>query len=347
MSFASKIRKDILKVLDAAILPALRESSITQFLAEPPFHFGQIMHWPEQQKILPDKSKECQIIRMWPEEKLVALRDPVLRFVYQGVSFERIGITPEMAQQMKSAATGIGCVQIPAPGVICFGNHIPQSDGTLRADVWNGVTKSLLIKTMPECLLVSLCERSPQAVSATHNLEIRDATLLQMSKIYKDELRFPENEEGAQALLFSFMHRLKRYFQNNRPDIGNSAWVEFEYKDKKLSSLQLKNQEAARYMIEYMRTHLHQDLTLQKLASHFGLSVSHLNRIFRQSEGTSIMRYLTKLRMEAAKEIICKTSDRISEVAPLVGFTSVTSFSATFRKHTGHSPNQYRHLHRD
>lgn len=348
MPFASKIRKDILKVLDEAIIPAMRESRITQFLAEPPFHFSQVTHWSEQKKVLLDKNAEIHpLMRMWYKEKLVSLREPVFRFIYEGISYERIGMTQETARQMKNAVTGITCVQIPAPGIIYFGSHVPQLNGALRNDVWKGSAKSLLIKTMPEGLLISLCERSPQTVSATHNLEIRDATLLQMTRIYVDELRFAGNEEGAQAQLFAFMYRLKRYFQHNRPDIGNSAWIEFEYKDPTLSSMQLKNQEMTRHMIEYMQTHMHQDLSLEKLASHFGLSVSHLNRIFRQSQGTTVMRHLTKLRMEVAKEIIKRTPERISDVAALVGFTSATSFCTTFRKHTGYSPNQYRHLHRD
>jgi AraC-like DNA-binding protein len=346
MPFASKIRKDILKVLDQFIIPALREDSITQFLAEPPFRFSEVVHWAEQKKTLSHQDAETYpIFRQWPTAKLVSLREPVLRFIYEGVSYERIGITTEMATD--NAVANIICVQIPAPGVICFGNNIPQSDGTLRQDIWDGVTKSLLVKMLGGYLLVSLCERSPSSVSATHNLEVRDATLVQMSKIYMEELRHPNNAEGAQAQLFSLMHRLKRYFHEYHPNVGNSAWLEFEVDHKSVSSVQLKNQEVSRQIIDYMQTHLHQDLSLEKLAARFGLSVSHLNRIFRQSQGTTAMRFLTELRMEAAKAILGRTSERIGEVANLVGFSSVTSFSATFRKYTGHSPNQYRHLHHE
>jgi len=347
MPFPSKIQKDILKVLEDSIIPVMRENSITQFLADPPFQLSPVAHWSEQKKSLSSNDSEStSIFRQWRKEKLVSLREPVLRFIYEGVSYERIGITSEIAAR-SDVATGIICVQIPAPGIICFGSHIPQSDGTLRKNVWDGATKSLLMKVLGGYLLVSLCERSPSSVYASHNLEVRDPVLVQMAKIYMAELRFSDNQDGAQAQLFALICRLQRYFQSYRPDIGNSAWLEFETDHKNVSAIQLKNQEVSRQIVDYMQTHLHQDLNLKNLAKHFGLSVSHLNRIFRQCEGTTAMRYLTKIRMEAATEIIKKTSERINEVATLVGFKSATSFSSVFRKHTGYSPNQYRHLHRD
>jgi len=347
MPFASKIQKDIVKVLDDSIIPSLRENSITQFLAEPPFRFANVTYWPERKELPSLKENiSASAFHQWTKEKLVSLREPVLRFIYEGTSYERIGITQEIAER-SDAKKGIVCVQIAAPGIISFGNNIPQADGTLRSDVWPELTKSLLIKMLGEYLLVSLCERSPSSVYASHNLEVRDPILMQMGKIYMEELRHANNEEAAQAQLFSLMCRLKRYFQTYRSAIGNSAWVEFEIDHKNVSAIRLKNQEVSRQIVDYMQTHLHQDLNLEKLAAHFGLSVSHLNRIFRQSQGTTAMRFLTKLRIEAAKKIITNTSERMNEVAALVGFSSATSFSAIFRKHTGHSPNQYRHLHHD
>ena len=50
------------------------------------------------------------------------------------------------------------------------------------------------------------------------------------------------------------------------------------------------------------------ELTLNMVASHVGISTSYFSTIFRQETGNSFTEYLTEIRMEKAKELLYNTS---------------------------------------
>src|SRR5690606_38178465 len=91
--------------------------------------------------------------------------------------------------------------------------------------------------------------------------------------------------------------------------------------------------------------HLHLPLSITMLAEHFNVSAFHLNRIFRASQHTTVMHYVTELRIKAAQRMLAGNVERVNEIAQLVGFNSVTHFSTVFRRYTGHTPSEYRKLH--
>jgi AraC-like DNA-binding protein len=80
----------------------------------------------------------------------------------------------------------------------------------------------------------------------------------------------------------------------------------------------------------------------KEIAGKIGISESHLRAKFRESCGVSLGRHLRRLRMEKACGLLRLTTNRISEVGELCGFSSVFSFSRTFRLTYGVSPRAYR-----
>jgi AraC family transcriptional regulator of adaptative response / methylphosphotriester-DNA alkyltransferase methyltransferase len=82
------------------------------------------------------------------------------------------------------------------------------------------------------------------------------------------------------------------------------------------------------------------------IANRFHVSAFHLNRVFREAQGTTVMHYVTDLRIKSAQRMLRETDDRVNDIAQLAGFASATSFSTVFRKNTGLTPNQYRRQHR-
>ncbi len=99
----------------------------------------------------------------------------------------------------------------------------------------------------------------------------------------------------------------------------------------------------SRRVIAYIRANLHHDLTLQDMANHTGLSPWHFARAFRQSLGVPPHRYLTRLRLARASELLEHTDQSITEVASATGYTS-QQLSRQFRRHMGCCPTDYRRL---
>jgi len=83
-------------------------------------------------------------------------------------------------------------------------------------------------------------------------------------------------------------------------------------------------------------------IDLARLARRAGYSRFHFARAFRDAYGDPPGRYLTRRRVERAKDLLRNANLTVTEVCHLVGFTSLGSFSARFRELVGVSPSAYR-----
>ncbi|MEM9775422.1 MAG: AraC family transcriptional regulator [Chloroflexota bacterium] len=95
-------------------------------------------------------------------------------------------------------------------------------------------------------------------------------------------------------------------------------------------------------IVRFLRDNFNRPLLLRNVAAQFHLSERHVNRVFKQATGESIMSYLKNLRIERAKELLLIEKMKIGEVAYAIGLEDVRYFSTLFRQHTGMSPTQFR-----
>jgi len=80
-----------------------------------------------------------------------------------------------------------------------------------------------------------------------------------------------------------------------------------------------------------------QDLSLEILAKRFYLSKTHLNRIFKQSTGTTVWEYITIKRLFMAKDLIASGKPP-TDVYSQCGFKDYTTFFRSYKQHFGVSP---------
>lgn len=99
-----------------------------------------------------------------------------------------------------------------------------------------------------------------------------------------------------------------------------------------------------RRVLEYVGAHYRQDITSQDIARHVGVSVEYISRQFKLATGLSPAEYLRAFRMERAMEQIRTTDKPIGEVAAMVGFSDISSFSRQFRHVCGMTPSQARSM---
>jgi transcriptional regulator GlxA family with amidase domain len=93
---------------------------------------------------------------------------------------------------------------------------------------------------------------------------------------------------------------------------------------------------------DLMRDCLDEPLTLEDLSMETDLSVYHLLRSFRAAFGETPHEFLTRLRLERAKELLTISNRPVTDICFDVGFTSLGSFSTLFRRHVGLSPAEFR-----
>ncbi|MGG6313486.1 AraC family transcriptional regulator [Paenibacillus macerans] len=88
------------------------------------------------------------------------------------------------------------------------------------------------------------------------------------------------------------------------------------------------------------------DLGLDALAEVIGMSGRHLSKLFQQTFGIAPYSYLTQMRIHKAKEhLASEPGITVAAIAGKTGFRDASHFVATFRKHTGMTPQQFRRLH--
>lgn len=83
-------------------------------------------------------------------------------------------------------------------------------------------------------------------------------------------------------------------------------------------------------------------LTLGQAAREACLSPFHFQRLFTRTFGQSPHEFLTRRRMETAKELLAAGDLPVTEVCFEVGYTSMGTFSSRFASLVGQPPTEYR-----
>lgn len=100
----------------------------------------------------------------------------------------------------------------------------------------------------------------------------------------------------------------------------------------------VRHKQTVDYVIEYIDSHYHENLTLNQMAEEVFLSRNYLSQIFKKVTGLSFNQYLNNVRMEKAKYLILEGHYLIYEIAEKVGYKNTPYFSSMFKKHTGVNP---------
>ena len=97
-----------------------------------------------------------------------------------------------------------------------------------------------------------------------------------------------------------------------------------------------------RSAIDYIHDHIRDPLELRSISRAAGLSEFHFARLFKAATGDTPFQFVTRTRMERAKQLLRKTRLPIFEIAERVGYQKPSHFSARFRAVSGCSPDAYR-----
>jgi AraC-like DNA-binding protein len=87
---------------------------------------------------------------------------------------------------------------------------------------------------------------------------------------------------------------------------------------------------------------IQEDVRINDIAKEIGINPSYLQRIFKQTNGQTMIEYLNTIRIERAKFMLSCTEDPIVDIAVSVGYNSRQHFSHVFTMITGVSPQEYR-----
>ena len=122
----------------------------------------------------------------------------------------------------------------------------------------------------------------------------------------------------------------------------SAAFIQM-YADKRQS---MEKNKVVMEALQYIRKNYCEYINLETVAEKVGVSVSYLSSAFHKYMGESYSNYLTRLRMEAAAEMLITRQDlRVADIAEQVGYISLRHFLKVFKNYYGMTPTEYRKSH--
>ena len=97
----------------------------------------------------------------------------------------------------------------------------------------------------------------------------------------------------------------------------------------------------------YIDLHFKEALTLEQLAEEGHMNKYYLSHAFKREYGVSPINYMISRRIEESKYLLAETDLSMSQIAQLLGFSSLSYFSQVFHRSQGISPKEYRNRQRN
>ena len=95
----------------------------------------------------------------------------------------------------------------------------------------------------------------------------------------------------------------------------------------------------------YIDSHYKEPLTLDLLAEIATVNKYYLSHIYKEAYGISPISYMIACRIQEGKRLLADTDLSLSQISSILGFSSPSYFSQSFRKAEGISPVEYRKAH--
>ena len=93
---------------------------------------------------------------------------------------------------------------------------------------------------------------------------------------------------------------------------------------------------------QYIDLHFKEPLTLEQLAEEAHMNKYYLSHAFKREYGISPINYMISRRIDESKYLLAETDLSMSQIAQLLGFSSLSYFSQVFRRIQASTPMEYR-----
>ena len=171
-------------------------------------------------------------------------------------------------------------------------------------------------------------------------IEARGFLAQRLDLTYQYELPLKEDENyGSQQLLRLYLEQLLIHLKRRYMNVVPSTILDIKSSPKITKS---KNDtEIYQRVLDYMEAHLNDHLTIDQICKENLVGRSQLQKIFKEHSGMGIIEYFSFLKIKSAKELIRTGHRNFTQIADIMGYSSIHYFSRQFKKVTGMTPSEY------
>lgn len=119
------------------------------------------------------------------------------------------------------------------------------------------------------------------------------------------------------------------------------------YKNKYLNVAPKKifnsdNEELVKKAVNYIQANFGNQLTVNEIANHVGLSPSYFMNVFKQHTKMTCIKYINSFRLNIAETMLKETDETVLQISQDCGFNNLSLFNREFKKAYSVTPTQYR-----
>lgn len=184
---------------------------------------------------------------------------------------------------------------------------------------------------------VNLLMNTIENTSGLSSIYVKHIFLDIMDRIYKKTITYDcvdINENMKKIMQFNNMKQLNAYVLKT---IDNVVLSYRRSHQEKASGKKVIDD-----VLSIIRREYSEDIGLEYIANQVCLSPNYLSYIFKKTMGESIIKYISKFRLEKSEELLKDTNMKINDISKAVGFSNCTYFVTVFKNQYGLTPAKYR-----
>lgn len=153
--------------------------------------------------------------------------------------------------------------------------------------------------------------------------------------MFSKEIKFEEMYEiqKSKVKFISVLESLDYVFSMIKDELEINDLNSFDFSD---------NTAVVDYLKDYINKNYSLDFSLDDLAALVYMNPCYLSRLFKKITGTTIVKYITDVRIEHAYEFLKNPEYKLKDIYKKVGYSSPKYFNKVFKQKSGITPMQYR-----
>lgn len=348
--------QEIFSTLQLKILPCAKASSLRLLLAEPPFVGAEkipISSHAETTITKPEQYPFSMHPTRWPQLGLHASRYPVWGCVIEGEADIAFGILSSDSIGKNTSSRPGDCITTVAVSPLdCFlvPPGVPYTDASFphwrRNSPEKAYSRIFWLRAMPMGAMLQISRTQNAQLIETPAVLVKDSQLLTIAKVLQSSAEHQwQNREVVTSCLLTLLLSLYENMKQRHTTASN-PWVETRDSSDDIRGHELRSASGAaitKRACDYIHSNLSDaSLSLTLVARYTYVSPPHLERLFRSELKTSVMKHVTRGRINEAQSLLLETDISVQEIAGLCGFKHRTHFSRTFAQYVGISPREFR-----
>ncbi len=175
-----------------------------------------------------------------------------------------------------------------------------------------------------------------RSLLANITVEARNCFLGRLDDPYQTEMRMnPERSFGTEQLIRLYLeqfliHLSRRYL------LGTAIETHVPKATKSRN-----DNEIFQHVVDYLEKNLSSHVTIEQICRDTLIGRSQLQKVFKERSDLGIIEYFSKMKIDAAKEMIRMSRLNFTQISEKLGYSSIHYFSRQFKKLTGMTPSEY------